>query len=329
LAEHFTSGNAIELESILPQPSKDFKKVSTSYWSSPEAMARTIQTWKMNDAWHASGWKNDQGDGWYGTNSMEDAVKLAMEGWPEGAVAASKFLDRIRAKNPIQLKRVKHAIVGAYPNVPRAISGNPLNMRTPDIAKASRRPIITFLSDTCVSWDHGSNELTNRAAVVAAIIEQVEAAGYACEVFVFSKSTGNGGMWFFDAGDKSIVVTNWVQVKNSNQPVDIARIAFGLGHPAMFRRFMFAIEGYHKFNEQLGSSLGRVSTIGLKGLAEKNIYVLPSVQSTNAFKTEELAETEGLEYIVDSLKEQSFPLFAEGFEKPEVIEIKSKKKKKK
>jgi hypothetical protein len=322
MAEYLTTGNARELEFTVPQPAKDFKKISTNYWSSPEAMATEIEGWKQSDAWHESGWTSS--NGFTSTNNMGEAIDLARKGWPEGATAASKFLDRVKAKNPIQLKKVKHDVVGAFPNVPRAISGNPLNMRTPDITKASRRPIITFLSDTCVSWNHGSNELTNRAAVVAAIIEQVEAAGYACEVIVFSKSTSCGGIWDFDHVDpKAIVVTNWVQVKNSNQPVDIARIAYGMGHPSMIRRFMFAIEGYHSFNKDLGSGLGRVTTISLKGLAEKNMYVLPSVQDTGVFKTEELAETEGLEYLIKSLKEQNFPLFVNGNE----LENTEKKKK--
>jgi hypothetical protein len=325
MAEYLTTGNAQELEFTMPQPAKDFKKISTSYWSSPEAMAKAIEGWKVENAWHSSGWSYDKD--FSGTSTMEEAIELARQGWPEGATAASKLLDRIKANNPIQLKKVKHDVVGAFPNVPRAISGNPLNMRTPDITKASRRPIITFLSDTCVSWNHGSNELTNRAAVVTAIIEQVEAAGYACEVIVFSKSTSGGCRW--DLGghvdSKDIVVTNWVQVKNSNQPVDIARIAYGIGHPSMLRRFMFATEGYHAFNKELGSGLGRVTTISLKGLAEKNMYVLPSVQDTGVFKTEELAETEGLKYFVKALKEQNFPLFTDGHE----LENTNNRKKKK
>lgn len=290
-------GNAGELQYVLPaHENNNTKKVFTSYWSSPEAMAKEIETWKPSDAWHRSAWEGT--DTWYGCNSMPDAIKLAREGWPEGANKASKLVDKIRTNNPIQLKKVKHDVVGAYPNVSRAVAGNPLNMRSPDTTKASRRPIITFLSDICASAGHDASEFINRAAAVAAIVEQVEAAGYACDVIVFSKSHYGPDMH----------TCSWIQVKNSNQPVDINRIAFGLGHPAMFRRFIFAEEGYHSFTSPLGYGLGMVGTLERKGLTEKNMYVIPSVQGNDYFKTEEKTQTQGLKFISDDLRGQGFPV---------------------
>ncbi len=237
MTERLTTGNAGELQYVLPQHEiKSAKRVFTSYWSSPEAMAKEIETWDVNKAWCNSAW--EESNSFYGSQSMTEAIKLAREGWPEGVTKASRLVDKIKANNPIQLKKVKYDVVGSFPNVARAISGNPLNMRNPDITRASKRPIVTLLSDICASCKHNASEFLNRAAAVAAIVEQVEAAGYACDVIVFSKS------YYGDA----INTCSWIQVKNSNQPVDIHRIAFGLGHPAMFRRFIFAEEGYHRLS---------------------------------------------------------------------------------
>ncbi len=248
--EILTTGNARELQYVLPKhEASNAKRVFTSYWSSPEAMANEIETWNVDKAWCKSAWEGSSS--FYGTSSMSEAIKLAREGWPEGVIQGSRLVDKIRANNPIQLKKVKYDVVGSFPNVARAVAGNPLNMRSPDTTKASRRPIVTFLSDICASCNHNVNEFINRAAAVAAVIEQVEAAGYACDVIVFSKSH------YSDA----INTCSWIQVKNSNQPVDIHRIAFGMGHPAMFRRFIFAEEGYHSMTSALGQGLGMVGTL--------------------------------------------------------------------
>jgi len=297
VTERLTTGNAGELQYVLPQHEiKSAKRVFTSYWSSPEAMAKEIETWSVEKAWCKSGWEG--ASSFHGSGSMSETIQLAREGWPEGITKASRFVDKIRANNPIQLKKVKYNVVGSVPNVSRAIAGNPLNMRSSDTAKASRRPIVTFLSDICASAYHGSDEFLNRAAAVAAVIEQVEAAGYACDVIVFSKS---------HYGD-AINTCSWIQVKNSNQPVDIHRIAFGLGHPAMFRRFIFAEEGYHSITSPLGEGLGMVGTLERKDLTEKNMYVIPSVQGNDYFKTEEKTQTDGLKYISDVLRGQGFPM---------------------
>jgi len=295
--ERLTQGNAGELQYVLPQhETSSAKRVFTSYWSSPEAMAKEIETWDVNKAWCNSAWV--ESSNFYGTSSMKEAIKLAREGWPEGVTQASRLVDKIRANNPIQLKKVKHDVVGSYPNVARAVAGNPLNMRGPDTTKASRRPIVTFLSDICASANHSFDEFINRAAAVAAVVEQAEAAGYACDVIVFSKS---------HYGD-NINTCSWIQVKNSNQPVDIHRIAFGIGHPAMFRRFIFAEEGYHSINSALGHGLGMVGNLERKGLTEKNMYVIPSVQGNDFFTTEEKTQTDGLKYISDVLRGQGFPM---------------------
>jgi hypothetical protein len=295
--ERLTEGNAQELKYVLPaHESIIADRVFTSYWSSPEAMANEIETWNPNKAWCQSGWGSE--DGFTGTKNMQEAIALARGGWESGATQASKLMDKIRANHPIQLKKVKYDVVGSVPNVARAIAGNPLNMRCPDITKASRRPIITFLSDICASAHHDSSEFINRAAAVAAVIEQVEAAGYATDVIVFSKSH-NGNR---------INTCSWIQVKNSNQPVDISRIAFGLGHTSMFRRFIFAEEGYHSITQSLGHGLGCVGTLERKGLTEKNMYVIPSVQGNSYFTTEESTKTAGIQYICYELRNQGFPM---------------------
>ena len=297
------TGDARELETIVPAPKSKYTKVKRSYWSSPEQMAREIRTWDKRKAWQNAGWDGDDPK-WYGSNSMEETLNLAEQGWKEGIEKASRLQNRIRANNPIMLKRKSFSIAGATPDVPRAISGNPINMRVPDVAKASRRVVITLLSDMAASCMYSGPEFINRAAVLAAIVDEVEAAGYACDVISFSNAQSG---W---DGSSGFNYCSCIQVKNSNQPVDISRLAFGLGHTSFFRRMVFAEKGYDHFCKDLGSGLGHSDDLDLIGLSERNIFVLPSIrQAEGAFSTEEQSETEGVQFIVKALEGQGFPVF--------------------
>jgi hypothetical protein len=310
-------GNADEIAELYPKLTGDFKLMQ-SFWSSPEAFAANVEKAGQNNSWNDSGWGYDSGEDWYGTKSMQDALKLIREGWKEGAEKASRLQGKILSQHPLQRKQISYDIVGAYPNVPRAVAGNPLNMRVPDLTKASRRPVVTLMSNMGASCGHSSDELVNRAAVVAALVDQIEAAGYACEVI---------GMAWGANNNHGIKVRTNVILKNSSQPVDITRLAFGLGHASMFRRLVFAEWCQDPFTKDLGSHLGYPDALKpSKELAENNVYVIPSVQGHGKlFKTEEAAETEGLKFILRSMRDQGFPMFKklkwdddpkEGDEKP-------------
>lgn len=293
------NGNARELETLFPKVKSETKTFHQSYWSSPEAFSAHIEKMDKKKAWHDSAW--EEGDpSWRGTGTMAEALKISREGWKDGATKASRLLGSIMAANPLQKKPVRYGIAGSTPNVPRAIAGDPLNMRIPDMKKASRRPVITLLSNIAANCGHQGEEFTNRAAVVAALVDQIEAAGYCCEIIAFAQATNYN----------AFVSRVAVQIKNSNQPLDITRLAFGLGHPAMFRRLVFADWGINPFCRPLGHGLGHTSTIAnTEDLIEKGIFILPAVEGTDCFKTEKTAEKEGLKYIIEGLQAQKFPIF--------------------
>jgi hypothetical protein len=296
-----TVGNAQHLESLFPSPEEGVKTFS-SFWSSPEKFADQVEKMDRSKAWSDSAWDTDSGD-WYGTKSLQEAIDLVHKGWKEGVDKVERLRGAIVAQTPMQLKPAKFGIVGSVPSVPRAVSGNPLNMKTVDPKKSSKRPIITLISDMSANCSHSSAEFVNRAAVVAALIDQIEAAGYSCEVI----ATAYGQCGNFR-------IKSHVVVKDSNQPVDVARLAFGIGHPGMFRRLIFAEWGHDHFNEDLGYGLGYNHRIVIGSeeqikLAEKHMYVLPSINSNRFFATEESAETKGLTFILQSLRAQKFPCF--------------------
>jgi hypothetical protein len=296
------SGNAKELNDLIPKPTW------SSTWDSPEAFGRHIASLDKKKAWSDAGWSGDKD--FCGTEDMDEALRLSQNGWKEGVAGIERLRTKILAMNPTHPKIKKYSIAGSYPDVARAVSGNPMNMRTLDSAKSRRRPVITLLSNMSANCNVAKESITNRASVVAAIIDQIEAAGYACEVVAIAPTAGS--TW---DGKPGYSACTSVMVKRSNQAVDLGRLSFGMGHAAMFRRMVFADWGSSQPNaEGLGRGLGYGHNIKDEFVDElnfKNIYVLPSAEENSSkFQTEDIAAIDGLKLIVDSLKEQECPAFA-------------------
>lgn len=296
-------GNAPDLEYLIPEMNY------LSAWESPESFARHIQAMDPNKAWARSGW--DKGTVFSGTSSMKEAIDLSLHGWKEGVAKIEKVRKIILETNAVVTKPIKYGVAGSYPNVPRAIAGNPMNMRCDDLTASRRRPVITLVSDMSANGYISHETITNRAAVVAAIVDQIEEAGYACEVISLATSIGRRSI-FGGGGKPGFKVCVAVTVKQSTQPIDIMKLSFNLGHAGMFRRMIFADLEFEPTCERgLGEGLGGSLELDSKELAEKGYYMLPSVEGVGSlFDTEEKASKEGYTFLIDKLKELGCPAFA-------------------
>lgn len=290
------AGNAGELRDLLPDPD-NISTLYRSYWASPEALASAVAA--MGDGrhnWTKGAWDPTR-ERFFGSANMGRALEMCRAGWPEGAARVERLRDRIIARHPTGPRIVKWDVAGAVPSVARALAGNPLNMRRIDSARLRRKPVLTLVSDVANNANIEAVAITNRAAVVAAIVDVIEAQGFACQVLVSCSSrTGK-------VGHQTACV-----VKESGVPVDIGRMAFGLGHVAMFRRLCWAAFTADEFTRPLGNSLGVSNAINPDKANARGVYVLPSTESNErAFSSELAAEKFGLAHLIDSLRSQGCP----------------------
>lgn len=286
---------------------KDYSGMNVySSWSSPEVFARYLEQVDPSTAWYGDNVWKDANRRFSGCASVAEAIDLCRNGWKEGGETIEKTRGYIRALNPLVNKPIKYAIAGSTPNVPRAIAGNILNMRAPDVDKSSKRKVITIIYNMCENGGVDKDNIVNKAAVMAALIDEIESKGFSCEV-IATAYTGN---------HRCNALTS-VCVKPSHQPVDINRMAFSLGHSAMFRILFFADWQINKDCEGLGYGLGCAkSTQPSKEENERDIY---TIRSSNGcmkhFKDMESSATKGLNYLVNELRDQGCPAFPKMTEK--------------
>lgn len=300
-------GDAGDLERTFP--GQDY----LSAWSTPEAFGRYVGSLSENQAWCNSGWDTDDYRFRFtGTKDMEEAVYLSEGNWKEGTVLIDKVTNLFKTKYPLRKEPVKYGIVGSYPSIPRAVAGNLFNMVSVDPTRSKRRQVITLISDTSANAYVASTSFIHRAAAVTALVDDIENKGFSCEIIVMANSSGNRF-----SGNREYKVTTAIRVKEAHQPLDLPRIAFALGHPSLFRRFIFADWGSHKKNEDgLGMGLGSCQAYKIPNSDEGlSTYLIPSAEGKQEkfFKSEESVIKYGLEFLIESLQSQKCPAFEKKF----------------
>ena len=208
---------------------------------------------------------------WYGTADYEAAVTLAAGGWKQGGEKINLAIERIKPQVGQVIEVLSRISFQHTPNRPgmldvgRYAAGHPYHMVSPILT--SSPPIVKIAVPALWSAAVSTDRIMEAGAVVSAVAEVLTAAGYAVEVVAVAG---------WDKADGSYEIVE-VVLKSSTQKVDIEDLAFGIAHPSMSRRFIFAAGeinphareincwsggGYRGYNYWSGSKTSIVEGIG-------------------------------------------------------------------
>lgn len=220
---------------------------------------------KPQGLWHDRGWDEDAN--WRGATQAQ-ARQYAVSGWPDGAARASKLRTKLDAIIPSAPRIARYDVAGALPSIPRFLSGDPRNMKRLTQAPSRKAPVITLLMSMGMSAMVDQKALLASCAAASAIVDILENASFRCEVIAYA-TTGNDGLHCDVA----------IRAKAADEAVNLSRLSYTIGHPAVFRVFAFQCWGLSRASEGLGFGLGR--PVWFKAEPERGIYVLPNPQKTN------------------------------------------------
>jgi len=157
------------------------------------------------------------------------AWELARDGWPEGAKQAQELLKALAQATP--RPDVQNDFYGHMPHVPRFCAGAPDSMiRHTKDPRAGMGKVLTLYVPVNALASVSGEHMRNFGLGVAQYINQLETEGKRVEV--------HGALCSLVSGWR---VTHTWRIKSADQPLDLAVLAFGIGHPAMFRRLGFAL----------------------------------------------------------------------------------------
>lgn len=156
--------------------------------------------------------------------SLADAVRMAREGWPEGAKVLSDALDSLPPENDFRPDWAGD-VAGAFPCVPALVAGDPECMWNLSGARGYRQcALIVPLSYSEVV---DAEKVSLYAQAVAAIARSIEAAGVDVAIYSLHHATGEHGMG--KSGAHAVIVRQY------GEPLDLAKVAFAF-HSAFLRR---------------------------------------------------------------------------------------------
>lgn len=177
----------------------------------------------------------------------DGAVQMAKLGWIAGAQRMQGKLKVLQARQPMPRKRVD--FVGYTPHVPRYCAGAPDCMIRKQGDNRGGKSLVLYV-DICVSAFQNAEHLANYGTAIAHYVKQLELDGTRCEVHAGATVTLKG-----------IKQTFTVCVKRAGQPLDLAVMAYAVGHTAFFRRLWFAFSERAKAPYQSG--YGSISKLAL------------------------------------------------------------------
>ena len=191
-----------------------------------------MQHWLAQErkAWpYSSSTNNAATSNWDLRTGYNGAVLLAQVGWSEGA---ARLYEELSLNFPLSRERSaawKHDVAGQLPDVPRFLSGMPDAMLHHGHAKGQQRTVHLVINVAASSACKAPN-MANYGVAVVALIDALENDGQRVEVDVCAAARLG----------VNVGCVGW-KVKRADEPVDLAAVAFSVGHPAAFRRLMFAM----------------------------------------------------------------------------------------
>lgn len=168
------------------------------------------------------------------SNNLAEAISL-VEGWQEGeeqvARMSAPVVDLISSK--IERNDIVYDVEGMGIDVAKYVEGEPECWQSyvATHVEGQGQRILRLVVNGATSSGIYADEMIKRGSFITATVDCLERAGFNVEV------------WYVMGclGDSKIHTDINVKIKESNQPIDLARLAFALGHPSMLRRLLFAV----------------------------------------------------------------------------------------
>lgn len=186
-----------------------------------------------------------------GANTVE-ALRLAREGWPLGAKLASEKATAI-ADRIVGAHSLAQTFVTGYDVMGAAYDAGAVALGMPEAwgvlnPEESKRAIRIVLSLTA-SGGIEASVMQRRGIAVAALALVFVAKGYPVTIDAMIGSSGDSYS-FRNEVEREVEARSFVRLADAStgSQLDLDRIAFGLGHPAIYRKLFAAAQCGHRFS---------------------------------------------------------------------------------
>jgi hypothetical protein len=186
---------------------------------------------------HAT-WSKER-HGWKGDMSGRECLDCVRNGDMNAVAASDAFLEKLEGEVFVSKGwRVTDDVVGALPNIPAFLTGNPMNMRRRVRVTSQAAPLAVF-ADLTSSGGISAQDMQKRGAAIFALVRLLSNIR-PVELWAMtglSREQDNGA--------------GYVAVRIETSPLDLARAGHVMSDPGVARGF-----GYHINNSHNGAGGG-------------------------------------------------------------------------
>lgn len=180
-----------------------------------------------------------------GTKSLDQALKLARNGWPEGEAYAKPLAEVLfnKVSSLVEREEMVHDVVGASIDIGAYLNDDPecWTRMESHIVDGNSPRIFRIVYNTSISAGIDKQTIIAKGAAIAALVKALEYAGHRAEVWCIP--------WCMASSAENRESANpdyeaRVLVKSADQDLDFGRLVMALAHPSTPRRLGFAcLEG--------------------------------------------------------------------------------------
>jgi hypothetical protein len=239
-------------------------------------------------------------EGFSGTRDWEHAEQLALHGWDEGITEVDKYrssiVDALSKVREIDLtdQYIDYDVAGAFVDVGLYMEGEPECMGEICETNTSRARVIDLHINLSAACHVDEGVIRNRGAALAALVDVIEEMGIRVGVYAVQAVDQNGSEMYIK-----------VCVKKPEQPMQVDRVAFAIGHPSALRRMMF---GLMEYDANLGSGYGRPAEVASILRDPRGVYIPGIKQDSGSFSSVKAST----EWVIGVLKDNLHRLEGEG-----------------
>lgn len=207
---------------------------------------------------------NYDSDPWSGTRNIDEAIRIARYGWPEGRELIKDTLDEIDTDELVGLRRTMEPYVdvaGDEVDVDRYLAGDHENMVQFALKYDQNGKVVTLFVNATMSSYIEPQQIVKRGAALVAAKEILTSSGYAMGITMVESATSSRG--------RDIQTEYHIPLISPGEYLDVDTAAFCLAHPSFLRRLIFALNdnestalrrtmGFHP-----GGSYGQPANIAL------------------------------------------------------------------
>lgn len=172
---------------------------------------------------------------WYGTDTLEETIRLAKHGWPDGLGKFRDLRNNLDIQELLPFSRrllTSKDVTGDEVDVGLYLSGEPENMITMyDETLAQRGKIVRLIPSWSINCFYGGDQIIYWGVGVLLAVETLIKLGYSVEInLAFSVSSG------YD------ILERYVPILHPGEPIVLDTLVFMLVNPSVLRRLRFAAD---------------------------------------------------------------------------------------